>query len=386
VNSPTFTPDALLDAAARKAGADDFGSDSYHPGLEALLFAVDHEAELNEKGRAEMWGRIVAALANRATVVAWEKANPELAAARIAPPLVILGLPRTGSSILHETLAAAPGMRTPLIWEIRDFSLVHKVSDARSDDRIQAIEADIARKNAAAPGYAAIHYEDAHIPMECLALTILDMVSTQFPTIAWTPTYRKFLLSHDARETYRWHKRALRFLQAGRPTAQWVLKAPMHSVFIAALFATYPDARVLQTHRDPLKVIGSQCSLNATLRRAWSDRTDVAGQAAADAAYTAAAIQRAVDYRRDHPEIDARIHDVPFKDFMADQEGTLAGIFENCGLVLTDAAREAMLGYLRNRPREKFGRHDYSLEAFGLTPQGLAPLFADYVERNRDFL
>jgi hypothetical protein len=386
VTSTSFTKDAICEAAERKAGCSDYGSESYAPGLEALLYSIEHEAALNERGRAEMFGRIAAALANRLTVVAWEKANPELADAPIAAPLVILGLPRTGSSILHETLAAAPGMRTPLIWEVRDFALAHAVTDARTDDRIQAIEADIARKNEAAPGYAAIHYEDAHIPMECLALTILDLVSTQFPTIAWTPTYRRFLLSHDGRETYRWHRRALRYLQASRPEAQWVLKAPMHSVFIAALIEIYPDAKVLQTHRNPLKVIGSQCSLNATLRRAWSDRTDTAGQAAADAAYTAAAIQRAVDYRRANPDIDAIIYDVAFKDFIADQEGTLAHIYEHVGLPFTDEARDAMIGYLNGRPREKHGRHNYALEDFGLTDAGLAPLFADYVQRYREFL
>lgn len=378
---PAFTPEALRAAAEAKAGHADYGSDSYMAALGPLLFSIEHEAELNMLGRREVWNRIVAALANRLTVVAWEKANPALAVAPIAPPIVILGLGRTGSSILHETLAAASGMRTPLIWQVRDYALVQQVADARADARVGAIEADIARKNAIVEGYAAIHYEDAHIPMECVALSILDLVSVQFATIAWMPTYRAHLAHHDAHGTYAWHKRALRYLQARGPAGRWVLKAPMHSLYIAALMEAYPDAMVIQTHRDPIEVIGSMCSLYETLRRPWSIRTDVAGQAAADTAYTAEGVRRAVRYRRDRPEIDARICDVAFRDLMADREGTLARIHAHFGLPFTDAARDAMITYLDDRPREKHGRHRYTLEQFDLSAEAVNPLFAEYRAR-----
>jgi hypothetical protein len=377
---------ALRTAAEAKAGYDDYGSDSYMAALEPLLFSLEHEAELNALGRQEMWNRIVAALANRLTVVAWEKAHPALAAAPIDAPLVILGLGRTGSSILHETLAAAPGMRTPLIWQVRDFALVQQVKDSRCDERVQAIEAEISRKNEIVQGYAAIHHEDAHIPMECVALTILDLVSIQFGTVAWTPTYRRFLTSTDARSAYDWHRRALRYLQADVPGARWVLKAPMHSLYIDALLETYPDALLVQTHREPTEVIGSLCSLYETLRRPWSHRTDVAGQAAADVAYTAEGVRRASRYRRARPDIDARVHDLAFKAFMADPANALARLHARLGLELSDEARAAMLAYLNNRPREKYGKHSYSLGQFGLGQSDLAPLFDDYVERYRDYL
>ncbi len=246
-----FDSEDLLKAAAAKAGHDDFGSDSYRAALEPLLHSIRYEMQLSDKGRGEMRTRIVDALANRLTLVAWEKAHPALAKGAVDVPIIILGLPRTGSSILLETLAAAPAMRTPLIWEVRDFSLVHDVQDAHDDARIQQIEAAIARKNEAVPGYAAIHYENPHIPMECVALTIVDLVSTQFSTIAWAPTYRAFLLGHDMRETYRWHRRALRFLQARAPGKRWVLKAPMHSLYIETLLETYPDAVLLQEAGAP---------------------------------------------------------------------------------------------------------------------------------------
>jgi hypothetical protein len=381
-----FTPEALRRAAEAKAGHDDYGSDSYMAAMEPLLWSLEHEAGLNALGRQEFHGRITAALANRLTVVAWEKANPEPAAAPIEPPIVILGLGRTGSSILHETLAAAPGMRTPLVWQVRDFSLVQQVADAKVDPRVHEIEAAIARKNEISPGYAAIHYEDAHVPMECLALTILDLVSSQFATVAWAPTYRRFLTETDARSAYRWHQRSLRYLQANTPGGRWVLKAPMHSLYIDAMIEAYPDALLVQTHRDPAEVIGSMCSLCETLRRPWSDRTDLSGDAAADTAFTAEGVRRAVRYRQDHPEIDARICDVAFREFMADPAGTLGRIYGKLGLAFTDAARDAMTGYLNNRPREKYGRHSYSLEQFGLTARDIAPMFAEYVDQYRVYL
>jgi hypothetical protein len=375
-----FSPEALCRAATQQAGNDDFGSDSYRTALGPLLHSIEHEMQLNERGSAELRKRIVNALANRLTLVAWEKANPDLAAAPIQAPVVILGLPRTGSSILHETLAAAPGMRTPLIWQVQDFALVHAVEDASSDARLAAVEDEIARKNAAIPGYAAIHFENPFIPMECVALTIVDLVSTQFSTIAWAPTYRAFLLESDMTETYRWHRRALRFLQARKePGTRWVLKAPMHSLYLGALLEAYPDAVLLQTHRDPQKVVGSFCNLCATLRRAWSAQGDEARHAQADLTYAAQLVSRAVDFRKAHPDLESRFHDVAFKRFMATPDETLAAIFAHCGMDYTPEARDATLGYLDARPRDKHGTHSYDPAHFGLTAETIRARFSGYV-------
>jgi hypothetical protein len=382
-----FSPNALCRDAAQKAGHDDFGSDSYRAALGPLLHSIEHEMQLNERGRAELRKRIVNALANRLILVAWEKANAALAQAPIEAPIVILGLPRTGSSILHETLAAAPQMRTPLIWQVQDFALVHSVGEPASDDRIMAVEQEIARKNAAIPDYAAMHFENPFIPMECVALTIVDLVSTQFSTIAWAPTYRRFLLESDMCETYRWHRRALRFLLARKePGTRWVLKAPMHSLYLDALLETYPDAVLLQTHRDPQKVVGSFCNLCATLRRAWSAQGDEARHAQADLAYAAQLVSRAVDFRHAHPELEQRFHDVAFKRFMAEPDATLAAIFAHCGMDYTPEARAAVLGYLDARPRDKHGTHTYDPGQYGLTPEAIAAQFAGYVAACGDLL
>ena len=386
IQKPPFNAEAIRKAAARKSGHVDFGSDSYQAGLEALLYSIEYESRLHPLGRMAVWQQIVEGLANRLTVVAWEKANPDLAVASVPAPLIILGLGRTGTTILQETLAAAPGMRTPVTWEITDYSLLNSVTDPRSDKRVQRIDANIARTDKMIPGFSAIHYYDAFTPSECIGLTAMDLASEQFSALAWAPTYRKFLLSHDDRTVYDWHRRGLRYLQATTPDVRWVLKAPMHSAYLGAVLNTYPDAMIVHAHRDPLEVIGSLCSLYATLRRGFSDHVPVQEQAAADARYTADVIDIALKYRREHPEDEKRFCDIAFRDFIGDQTGTLARIYDYFGLDLTHEARAAMQTYLDSRPRDKYGTHSYSLDQFGLTAQGLEPLFADYLQRFADFI
>ena len=384
--SGDFDVDLICEDAAREVGHDDFGSDSFRRSFDPLVYSAEHEADLNERGRAEMRSRIVAALANRLTVVAWEKAHPGLVGQPIVAPIVILGMPRTGSTILHETLSTAPGMRSPMTWEVTDFALAHDVDDPRSDPRVIDIDAAIALENERVPDYAAIHYSDAFVPMECVALTIIDLVSVQFPSMAHLPTYREYLVSMDARETYQWHRRALVYFQSARKTSRWVLKAPAHSLYLRALEATYPDARLVYTHRDPRKVIGSVCSLYETLRAPWSDTSDLAVRARSDLDYTATACVRATEYRAERPDLDQRIHDVSFTEFMRDQRGTLGQIDKALDLGLRPEAHTAMADYLENRPREKYGKHRYSLDHFGIDDADVRDHFARYLGRYSDFL
>lgn len=385
VHRPALSVDALRTAAIRKAGQDDFGSDSYLPGLEALLYSLHHEARLNQFGRIVVAGQIVDALANRLTVVAWEKTDPDSAAAPVRAPVVILGLGRTGTTILHETLAAAPGSRAPLQWEITDYRLAHSVTDSRTDKRVAKIDADIARTDKLVPGFSAIHFYDAHTPSECIGLTALDLCSEQFAALAWAPTYRTFLLSGDHGSVYEWHLRGLRYLQARTPGVQWILKAPTHAAYLPELFGVYPDAKVINPHREPTEVIASLCSLYATLRRGFSDDVAVAEQAAADTAYAADIVGRAVEFRRHHPEFDDQICDVAFSRFISDPAATLADIHARLGLEFSADKRAAMLAYLRNRPREKYGRHRYSLDDFGLDAEDVSALLGEYTRRFGDY-
>lgn len=386
VKRSALTPASLTKAAQRRTGLSDFGSDSYLPGLEALTYSLASEARLNQLGRIVMGRQIVDALANRLTVVAWEKANPELASAPVRAPLIILGLGRTGTTILQETLASAPHVRTPLQWEITDYSLVHTVRNARSDKRIKRLQKNIDRTDRVMPGLSAIHFYDAFTPSECFGLIALDMCSEHFSAMAWAPTYRTFLLSHDHRTVYDWHLRGLRYLQATTPGVRWVLKSPTHAAYLDALLATYPDAKIVNPHRDPTEVVGSVCSLFATLRRGLSDHTNIAEQARNDADYAADVIRRATAFRRGHPEVANQFCDISFRSFIADPEGTLQHIYDHFAMTLTPADRTAMLHYLDSRPREKYGKHSYTLAQFGLGKDAVPHMFDDYIQQFADHM
>ncbi len=387
VTSPKFDLAAITTEAKKRTGLSDFDGESFRAALDPLLWALEHEANLNQLGRIVMRGMIVSALASRLRVVDWEKTNPEAAKADVKAPLIVYGMPRTGTTILYETLAASPQLRAPLTWECRDYHLAHEIKDARNDPRITKLGKNMARMDRLMPGFSAIHYFDPFIPTECVGLTILDLVSEQFPALAWLPTYRnEFLLKNDFKSAYNWHKRGLRYFQFTTPDTQWVLKTPMHSAYLGSLLETYPDACLIHTHRNPMEVIASVSSLCHTGRSGWSDHVATHKYAEHDVGYIAEITRRATAFRADNPQTEDRIYDVAFKQFLAEPEKVVEGIHAHFNRELSASSKTAMMDYLTNRPRNKYGVHRYSLEDFGLSEAAHGPLFSDYRNRFHSYL
>jgi len=326
---PVFRPDLIRAAAEKMAGTNDYGTDSYTAGLATLCHSLENEAALNQMGRFVLHRQVVAALAGRLTIVAWEKANPEAAKAPVKAPMIILGLPRTGTTILFETLAAAPTYRAPLTWECRDYALAHQIDDTdREDPRLQKLGKQMQQVDRLMPGFSAIHKFGPYVPTECIGLTLLDMASEQFCAMAWMPTYREFLLHSDFQSPYEWHKRGLRYLQSTQPDKSWVLKTPMHTGYLGELLKAYPDADLIQTHRDPMRVIASVANLYRVSRGGWSDVPNSPERAADDAAYYAEFVRRSVEFRAAHPEYEARFVDIPFKRFIEDPMSQISVIYD----------------------------------------------------------
>lgn len=387
LTAPKLTVKSVTSEAERSSGLSDYDGDSYLAALEPLLWGLEHEANLNQLGRIVLRGMIVSALSSRLAVVAWEKANPEAAKAEIDAPFIIFGMPRTGTTILYEMLAADPRLRAPLTWECRDYKLAHEATDPVNDPRIQKLGTNMSRMDRMMPGFSAIHYFDPFIPTECVGLTILDLCSEQFPALAWLPSYRnEFLLKTDFKSAYSWHKRALRYFQATTPETQWVLKTPLHSSYLKALLETYPDACLIHTHRDPMQVIASVSSLCFTGRSGWSDTVDKTSQADHDARYIAEITRRATRFRRDNPQHEDHFIDIAFKSFMSDPMAQIDRIYAHFQRDLPESSRSAIKDYLENRPRHKYGVHKYTLEDFGLSKAQHNPLFAAYREHFADHL
>jgi hypothetical protein len=355
-------------AQAREAsGLDDFGGESWREGLERLFASLEAEAGLNDLGAIIAGGDAVNYLSNRLTVTDWHARHPEMARAGIERPVVIVGQGRTGTTILHDLLAQDPANRLPLTWEVDRPSPPPETATYTTDARIEAVDEQLAATDLVIPGFRAMHPMGARLPQECVRITGSDFRSLIFSTQYRVPSYNRWLLDEaDMAPAYRWHRKMLQLLQWRHPAERWVLKSPGHQWCLGSLLAEYPDADLVQTHRDPLVIIASLSSLVAMLRGMASDDTSVAEAASEFADYILAGLDRSVDAREDGTVGAGRVVDVQFRDFMAEPFATIHGIYERIGLELSPEAEARMRAFLAENPRDKHGTHEYRFSDTGL--------------------
>ncbi len=263
-------PDELFATACRRVGADDMGGVSWQTGLESLCGALATEAHLHAVGAILTRSEILRTLANRLRIVAAESDDEPA----LTTPWFVTGTARSGTSILHELLALDPRSRTPATWEVLD-SVPAPDGGAPADDRVAGIEGAVQWWNDIAPEYLTMHENGAALPTECIFVTAHEFSSEHWSGVHDVPSYHRWTARTGAGAAYAWHRRHLGFLQSRQGPQQWVLKAPSHLGTLPALFAEYPDAWVIQTHRDPLRTVPSTISLMATLRWMRSDAVDV---------------------------------------------------------------------------------------------------------------
>jgi len=358
--------DSLLDRARRFTGLTDFGDPFFREPMRVLLDAFENEAQLNMLGRVIARTDVVRLLQNRLRMTDVLTHYPQIAAGEIDQPIFIIGLPRTGTTILHELLAQDPANRVPMTWEVMHPWPPPERDSYDSDPRIAILEKHFAGVDRLIPGFKSMHPMGAQLPQECVALTAHDFASMIFSTTHWVPSYQAWLDRADLRWVYAAHRRQLQYLQWRCPADRWVLKSPGHLWALDALLAVYPDARIVQTHRDPLTVIASLANLIALLRSMSSDHIDRAAIGAEWTARLAAGMQRAIEVRNHLPEGTAPVFDMHFADFIRDEIGMVRRIYEHFGLVLTLDAEERMRHFLAANPRDKHGAHRYTLADAGL--------------------
>lgn len=362
-----LTTESLLAAARDATGLDDLGEPTWEEGLDRLLHSLRTEADLSAIGEQVAAGSIVEALKGRLWVTDWHTRHPEISAAPVPPPVVILGQPRTGTTILFDLLAQDPAYRVPLTWEVGTPHPPPETATYATDPRIAAAEARLGMSELLIPGFQAIHPSGPLRGQECVAITSGDFRSLLFPTVHHVPSYARWLLwEADMASAYRYHRRFLQLLQWRHPGGRWLLKTPGHQWCLGALFAEYPDASIIHTHRDPLKVLASTASLAAHLQRMSSDHTSIPDQAAEWVDYLVEGNDRSVTAREDGTVPAGSAVDVAFAGLMADPFGTIASIYDRLGLVLTDEALARMRAFLAANPADKHGTHSYSFSATGL--------------------
>lgn len=364
---------------AREAtGLDDFGDPAYLDGLHVLLRAYDEEAHLTPFGRMMVTRELTGVLSARLAVEAGWKADPSLREAPIRRPLFILGLPRTGTTALHHLLAqdpdsqvlefflaVAPGPRPPReTWP--------------DDPRYRASERGLRTAYFLDPSLKAIHLLTTDGPEECRHLLGQSFSDDTFDSNATVPSYTAWYRERDMRASYARHRDILRLIQAPTPGRRWVLKYPAHLTHLEVLFETYPDACIVQTHRDPSRVLPSLCSLVTHWRGLYEEGVDARAVARWQLEMWAERMEHAMAVRaQQKPE---QFFDLDFREVVDDPVAAVRRVSDHFGFELSGEAERRMRSWHAEHPQGEHGGHRYSAAQFGLVEDEMAGRFAAYVE------
>ncbi len=371
---------ALLEKACAATGLEDFGDDSFLEALRILLRAYENEAGLSFIGRIGVHSDTVRLLSNRLRLLADRRRNPAIADEIIQRPLFITGLPRSGTTFLHALLAQDPAHRAPLVWEVMYPSPPPEWASYDSDSRITTTARQLKWLDLLMPEFKTVHLIGAKLPQECIAITSHDFRSYTFESMYAVPSYRAWHDRQDKRSEYEFHRHFLQHLQWRCPSQRWVLKAPSHLLALEALLKVYPDAGIILTHRDPLRVLASCASFTEVLRRMFSERVDKASLAQEVRQRWEQGAGLAVKYRQVSGDLQRQLFDVHYSELVRDPMSMVRRIYEHFDLELTTAAEVSMQRFLAANPKNKEGVHRYSLEEFGLNPEAEKRRFQFYLE------
>jgi hypothetical protein len=380
-----FDPDAVVADARAVDGLSDFGDDNYRQPLEKLLWSLEYEAKLNDIGRAVLRQRVVDILSTRLRVQAYLKRYPDILEQQIVEPLVIVGLPRTGTTMLHRTIAADHRMYAPLWYEVRfpcpaldwDFT-------AAGDRRITEAKAEVKAMVDANPELLAIHPMDAMGPDEDIMLLEQSFYSFNMQAFANIPGFDSWIEAQDHTPGYQYFRLLLQFLQwqkkrSGQPGERWVLKAPHHLHYMDLVFKVFPDAKVVQSHRDPVETIPSLASLIAGVWVIYSDQADPVEVGRQWARKFARGMAHSMAVREQLGE--ARFLDLWFRDTVSQPLEEIRKIYDFLGMELTPEATAEMSRWQDFNRRELRPPHQYTLDQFGFSEEGLQQQFRVYRER-----
>jgi len=371
---PRLEAGRLKSLAERYTRLHDFGDPGFEQGLEVLLDSLERQAALSSLGRFTAFFNLLNLVSVRLRMVG--ATREQGTQAEVHRPLVITGLPRTGTTILHELIACDPAFRAPLTWEVT--RPVPRPAQGE-DSRIPLVARLLALLEKLSPGFQTIHAIGARLPQECVYMLSSHFYSEQFAYMFNVPDYRAWLLEQDMSAAYTWHRSFLSYLQSGWPPSRWVLKTPAHLASLDGLLGCYPDADIVWTHRRPLDALASFASLTSTLRSGFSDEIDKRAVGAHEEQHFAAVIKRAMQQRDNLPA--ERFFDASFEAICRDPIEVVADIYTHFDIEFTDDARLGMEQYLRQRPRDLYGVHRYSAGEFGLDADGEREHYAAYLER-----
>jgi hypothetical protein len=379
MNTPLIVDD-MIEAAQRATGLQRFDSESFREGLGILASDVNADTERGAPFVERFRNDLVKALSDRLRVTDYLDKHPELLQRPIERPIFVMGIPRTGTTLLNNLLAADPTRRSPLAWEIDEPVPPATAATLLTDPRALA-KLDAERKMLAAhPDMGKYYRGSAIYPNECVFIHAHDFKTLMWESRGKLPGYREFIFSRatDLTSAYEYEKRFLQLLQSQAP-GTWNLKMPSHVLFIQTLLKVFPDARLIWTHRDPYAATGSLCSLISLSHRGFIGKVD----AAWITKNYPDQIKRHAEYGMDARDAvgEDRFIDVQYADLMRDPIGTMRRVYAQLGDDFTPEAQAGMQGWVDANPQDKFGRHEYKLAQYGLSKEKLEPLFERYLSR-----
>jgi hypothetical protein len=364
----------VLREATRRTGLTDFGNPEFQGGLRALLASAEQDASLHFLGHISLRRSVVESLINRLLLVEAQKRTPEWFYAPLVPPLIVLGLPRSGTTYLHRLLAEDPAHHAPPFWE-----LVRPLPQpGERDDRREVIARELVWRKRVAPELDRKHFITPDTPEECLFMLGATLEALLFWVLAPVQGYMEWYVAQDHTRKYQEYRAWLQVLQAATPDKRLVMKAPEHTGALAALLYAVPEAHIIQTHRDPASAYASFNSLITTTHATSSVQPDIKQMAEMNLRLLEIEIMGNLAAREANPDV---VHDVWYDELVADPTGTVRRIYERFGLDSSDAYQTCLATYVQEHPRAKHGSHRYSLEDYGMSDSHVRDRLTAYCER-----
>ncbi len=361
---------SMVAKAKRRTGLSDFGDEWFLEPLAVLVDSINAEAELTPMGAWIQKARLEGALATRLRLEELLRRHPEIRDIDLGRVVVIAGMQRTGTTALHRLIGADPRARELLAWEALDPLPGRRRARIR---RARLAERAIAYL---APGFFAVHPVEHRSPEEDVLLLDLCFMSQSPEAVMHVPTYADWLEGQDQTRAYGYLRTLLKVLHWQRPGEFWVLKTPHHAEYLDVVLEVFPEATIVQTHRDPQVIVPSFCSMVARGRGMLSDRVDPREVAAHWTRKMRRMMKCSIEVRR---TVDAgRFVDVSYYDLLRDPIGELERIYRQTGIDFDEAARSAAKNAARANVQHRHGRHAYRLEDFGLDAESVERCFAFY--------